>query len=146
MKLNFIYWPPPLSHNTLSFPPKFCINYCFQFLSGTRTFPREIESNSLRKMLGKTKCITGMWKWSIRLGTKPHFKGSARQVFTLQCGKSVQDLKNLVQRFQVVTHFHPGHPWLTPIVYAVSLLCYSVLEQIWTIIYRAKRDLWFLYV
>ena len=47
-----------IPRNTLCLAPKFCINRCFQMLSGGYIFPRTFENNGLCYNLGKqTKCI-----------------------------------------------------------------------------------------
>ena len=51
--------PFHVSHNTISLPPKFCINYCLQFLLGACMFPREILKNDSLCKGRATSHLTG---------------------------------------------------------------------------------------
>lgn len=49
-----------IPHNTLSLPPKFCINICFQML--LRIFPRAFEDHNLYKIWAENRVYYGQFE------------------------------------------------------------------------------------
>ena len=53
-----------IPHNTLSLPPKFCINICFQMFLRIRHFPKSInfEDHNLYKISGENRVYYGRFE------------------------------------------------------------------------------------
>ena len=52
-----------------------------------------------------------------------------------------QNLKKMAQRFQVVTHFHPGHPWLNTLI--VSIISKVTLNKTGPLCRRYRQTVTF---